>query len=183
MLQVGLVRLLDRREVVEHADGVRPRACHDEIHRRRYLVDQAYADRIKRLHTEKQTYEAEKENLFRAVERGIATDELLDRIKQKQHDIERVNVRIKDAENNKPKEIDEEGFRQLVKKTKKLIKNRDVDELRRFISFYIDRIEIGKDDITVILSFSNIVLLLGGGGENLNSASARSRAMCVRSAE
>ena len=69
-------------------------------------------------------------------------------------------------ENEKPKEIDETEFKQLIKKTRKLIKEKIIDELKRFISFYISRIEIGKDDITVILSFSNIVLLLGGGGGN-----------------
>ena len=34
------------------------------------------------------------------------------------------------------------------------------------IAFYVFRIEIRKDDITVILSYSNVVSLVGGDGES-----------------
>ena len=64
-------------------------------------------------------------------------------------------------ENHKPKEIDEGEFKKLIKTTKRLIKAKKLDELKRFISFYVSRIEIGKDDITVVLSFTEIVLLCG----------------------
>lgn len=70
---------------------------------------------------------------------------------------------IEELENNKPKEIDEVEFKKLIRKTKQLIKAKKPEELRRFISFYVSKIEIGKDDIKVVLSFRNIVLLLGGG--------------------
>ena len=125
--------------------------------------DNEYDERLKRLNLDKTTLEYEKENLFRSLERGIATDEILRRIEQKHGEIERISVSIHEVENEKPMEISEPEFKKLIKKTRQLIKERNIDELKRFISFYIDRIEIGKDDISVILSFSNIVLLLGGG--------------------
>ena len=64
--------------------------------------------------------------------------------------------------NKKYKPIDEKEFKKLIERTMKAIKQKNADDLRRLISFYVSRIEIGKDDISVILSFSNIVLLVGG---------------------
>lgn len=135
----------------------------DDFRKYQKSHDTEYRNRLNSLLTEKRTLEIEKENLLRAVERGIATEEILSRIVKKQSDIERVIVSIEELENNKPKEIDEVEFKKLIRKTKQLIKAKKPEELRRFISFYVSKIEIGKDDIKVVLSFRNIVLLLGGG--------------------
>lgn len=133
----------------------------DDFRKYQKSHDTEYRNRLNSLLTEKRTLEIEKENLLRAVERGIATEEILSRIVKKQSDIERVIVSIEELENNKPKEIDEVEFKKLIRKTKQLIKAKKPEELRRFISFYVPKIEIGKDDIKVVLSFRNIVLLLG----------------------
>ena len=138
----------------------------DDFRKYQKSHDTEYRNRLNSLLTEKRTLEIEKENLLRAVERGIATEEILSRIVKKQSDIERVIVSIEELENNKPKEIDEVEFKKLIRKTKQLIKAKKPEELRRFISFYVSKIEIGKDDIKVVLSFRNIVLLLGGGEES-----------------
>lgn len=132
----------------------------DDFRKYQKSHDTEYRNRLNSLLTEKRTLEIEKENLLRAVERGIATEEILSRIVKKQSDIERVIVSIEELENNKPKEIDEVEFKKLIRKTKQLIKAKKPEELRRFISFYVSKIEIGKDDIKVVLSFRNIVLLL-----------------------
>ena len=138
----------------------------DDFRKYQKSHDTEYRNRLNSLLTEKRTLEIEKENLLRAVERGIATEEILSRIVKKQSDIERVIVSIEELDNNKPKEIDEVEFKKLIRKTKQLIKAKKPEELRRFISFYVSKIEIGKDDIKVVLSFRNIVLLLGGGEES-----------------
>lgn len=69
-------------------------------------------------------------------------------------------------ENNAPEPIDEKEFKKHIDKIKEVIKQKSVDELRRLIAFYISRIEIGKDDISVILSFTNIVLSVGRVAQN-----------------
>ncbi len=128
--------------------------------------DTAYRDRLNHLRSEKQSIEVQIDNLLRAVEKGIATEELLNRIATRRSNIDEIAMRISELENNAPKEINKSEFAKLIKKTKQLIKSKDIAELRRLISFYVSRIEVGKDDITVVLSFDNIVSLLGGGGGN-----------------
>ena len=105
-------------------------------------------------------------HLTDAVEQGIATNTLLYRIDSVEKEKQTLLMRIEEMENNTPKEIDEKEFAKLIKKTKQLIKTKKVDELRRFISYYVSRIEVGKDDITVVLSFDTIVSLVGGGEGN-----------------
>ena len=75
-------------------------------------------------------------------------------------------MRIEAMENNAPKPIDAQAFERLIEATKKAIKQKSADDLRRFISYYVSRIEVGKDDITVVLSFDTIVSLVGGGEGN-----------------
>ena len=122
-----------------------------------------YSNKVLRLHKEKQGAETAKENLFRALEKGMAADQLLARIEEKDEEIKKYDVMIEQAENNRPKEVSEEEFQKLLTETKKVIRNKETEGLRRMISFYISRIDVGKDDISVVLSYCNIVLLCGGG--------------------
>ena len=115
---------------------------------------------------EKGAISAQIENLYGYLDKGIASDGILHRISDKEQEKNRIELSISEMENHKPKEIDEGEFKKLIKTTKRLIKAKKLDELKRFISFYVSRIEIGKDDITVVLSFTQIVLLVGGGEEN-----------------
>ena len=128
--------------------------------------DTEYKNRINSLIKEKGAISAQIENLYGYLDKGIASDGILHRISDKEQEKNRIELSISEMENHKPKEIDEGEFKKLIKTTKRLIKAKKLDELKRFISFYVSRIEIGKDDITVVLSFTQIVLLCGGDEEN-----------------
>ena len=144
----------------------RAKALIEEFRERQIKGNSEYHNRIKSLYKEIAALETQRRNILIAVERGIATDELLEHLENKQHEIDRTKARVKELENNAPKPIDENEFQKLIERTREVIKQKDVDALRRLISFYVSRIEIGKDDITVVLSFTQIVLLVGGGEEN-----------------
>ena len=136
----------------------------NDFRQRQIKGNSEYDNRKKSLQNEITTLETQRRNILNAVDKGIATDDLLEHLQDKKHEIERIKAKLKEMENNAPKPIDEKEFKKLIDKTKEVIKQKSVDELRRLIAFYISRIEIGKDDISVILSFTNIVLLVGGGG-------------------
>ena len=138
----------------------------NDFRQRQIKGNSEYDNRKKSLQNEITTLETQRRNILNAVDKGIATDDLLEHLQDKKHEIERIKAKLKEMENNAPKPIDEKEFKKLIDKTKEVIKQKSVDELRRLIAFYISRIEIGKDDISVILSFTNIVLLVGGGGES-----------------
>ena len=125
-----------------------------------------YKNRINSLIKEKGAISAQIENLYGYLDKGIASDGIFHRISDKEQEKNRIELSISEMENHKPKEIDEGEFKKLIKTTKRLIKAKKLDELKRFISFYVSRIEIRKDDITVVLSFTQIVLLCGGDEEN-----------------
>ena len=134
----------------------------NDFRQRQIKGNSEYDNRKKSLQNEITTLETQRRNILNAVDKGIATDDLLEHLQDKKHEIERIKAKLKEMENNAPKPIDEKEFKKLIDKTKEVIKQKSVDELRRLIAFYISRIEIGKDDISVILSFTNIVLLVGG---------------------
>ena len=127
-----------------------------------------YYNKIAFIKEDIKTLEAQRRNILNAVDKGIATEDLLEHLTDKKNEIERAKNALKDLENNPPKPIDEKEFDKLLKKTKKIIKQKNSDELRKMIAFYVSRIEIKKDDITVILSYSNVVSLVGGDGGNRN---------------
>ena len=126
-------------------------------------AEKIHSDKIKSYAQKKQTLETEKENLFGYLEKGVADDMILKRLSTKDEEIKRIQVELENLKAHPPKEIDEQAFRKLIKQTKEVIKKRNSDELRKFIRYYVDRIEIGKDDISVILSYKKIVLMYGGG--------------------
>jgi len=138
----------------------------EDFRERQIKGNSEYHNRIKSLHKEISSLETQRRNILNAVDKGIATDDLLEHLQDKKHEIERIKAKVKELENNAPKPIDEKEFKKLIEKTKEVIKQKSVDDLRRLISFYVSRIEIGKDDISVILSFTNIVLLVGGAEGN-----------------
>ena len=126
-------------------------------------AEKNHSDKIKAYAQKKQTLETEKENLFGYLEKGVADDMILKRLSTKDEEIKRIQVELENLKSHPPKEIDEQAFKKLIKQTKEVIKKRNSDELRKFIRYYVDRIEIGKDDISVILSYKKIVLMYGGG--------------------
>ena len=84
-------------------------------------------------------------------------------LQDKNDEIERTRAEIVALENTAPKLINENEFKELKQATKDTIVRRSLPDLRRLIAFYVTKIEIGKDDISVVLSYCNIVLLCGGG--------------------
>ena len=122
-------------------------------------------DIITSLKRDKHSLETVIENLSKAVDKGIATDIILKRLEEKDKELNQVEQQLYELSLSKDKEITEKEFNKLLSDTKKYIRNKKPENLKRFIRYYIERIEIGKDDITVVLSVSNIVLLLGGDGE------------------
>ena len=125
-----------------------------------------YHKRIRALREEISALETQRRNILMAIDKGIATEDLLEHLQDKKHEIERLKAKLKALENNAPKPIDAQAFEKLIEATKKAIKQKSADDLRRFISYYVSRIEVGKDDITVVLSFDTIVSLVGGGEGN-----------------
>ena len=60
----------------------------------------------------------------------------------------------------------EQSFLELVERTRKAISAKNYHELKRFVSLYVSKIIVRNDDITVVVSFSKIVLLVGGAEGN-----------------
>ena len=54
----------------------------------------------------------------------------------------------------------------LVERTRKAISAKNYHELKRFVSLYISKIIVRNDDITVVVSYAKIVLLVGGAEGN-----------------
>ena len=121
-----------------------------------------YHKRIRALREEISALETQRRNILMAIDKGIATEDLLEHLQDKKQEIERLKAKLKALESNAPKPIDARAFEKLIEATKKAIKQKSADDLRRFISYYISRVEVGKDDITVVLSFDTIVSLVGG---------------------
>ena len=65
-----------------------------------------YSNKVLRLHKEKQGAETAKENLFRALEKGMAADQLLARIEEKDEEIEE----YKDNDDFDIPDVDESDF-------------------------------------------------------------------------
>ncbi len=126
-------------------------------------AEKIHSEKIKAYAREKQKLETEKENLFSYLEKGLADDMILERLSTKNAEIQRVQYELENLKTHPPRPIDEKAFKKLINKTKEVIKKRNSDELRKFIRYYVEKIIVGKDDVKVILSFSKIVLMLGGG--------------------
>lgn len=126
-------------------------------------ADKEYFERIKRFRTEKRAKETEIENLLVQIDKGIATDIILKRIEQKQAEISQIDSNISDLESNAPKSIDKKAFSSLIKKARKAIKEKKAPQLREWLSVFIEKIQVNKDDITIVLTYNNIVSKTGGG--------------------
>ena len=57
-------------------------------------------------------------------------------------------------------------FDELVERTRKAISAKNYHELKRFVSLYASKIIVRNDDITVVVSYAKIVLLVGGAEGN-----------------
>lgn len=49
---------------------------------------------------------------------------------------------------------------------RKAISAKNYHELKRFVSLYVSKIIVRNDDITVVVSYAKIVLLVGGAEGN-----------------
>ena len=119
---------------------------------------------IKILEKRQAKLENEVEHLLAVLDSGKGTEIILNRIEDKHNEIERIKSDIELLLKSIPEKIEKDDFLKLVNETKIAILNRDVKTLKRFISFYIKVIKIGKDNITVVLSHTKIVLTGGGAG-------------------
>ena len=124
-------------------------------------------DKITLLKQEQECIKKAQDNLLNALENKcpIETMNIIrERLEIKGKELKQVEQMLHELTISKDKEINETEFNKLLRDTKKYIRNKKPENLKKFIRYYIERIEIGKDDITVVLSVSNIVLLLGGDG-------------------
>lgn len=74
-----------------------------------------------------------------------------------------LDINISDLESNAPKPIDKKAFSSLIKKARKAIKEKKVPQLREWLSVFVEKIQVNKDDITIVLTYNNIVSKIGGG--------------------
>ena len=81
-------------------------------------------------------------------------------------DIERIKADLEVLLAHPPQDVDAEKFAKLVEDTRKAIAARNYHELKRFVSLYISKIVVRNDDISVVVSFTKIVLLVGGAEGN-----------------
>lgn len=81
-------------------------------------------------------------------------------------DIERIKADLEVLVAHPPKDLDADKFAQLVEDTKKAISAKSYHELKRFVSLYVSQVIVRNDDISVVVSFTKIVLLVGGPTES-----------------
>ena len=135
----------------------------NDFRERQIKGNNEHNNRIASLKKEVAILETQRHNILTYIDKGIAADELLIHLQDKKNEIERTRAEIVALENSAPKLINEYEFKELMKATKETIARRSLPDLRRLIAFYVTKIEIGKDDIFVVLSYYNIVLQCGGG--------------------
>lgn len=77
-------------------------------------------------------------------------------------DIERIKADLEVLVAHPPKDLDAEKFAQLVEDTKKAISVKSYHELKQFVSLCVSKVIVRNDDISVVVSFNKIMLLVGG---------------------
>ena len=105
-------------------------------------------------------------NIVKMIESGRMLTTLMDAIERNEQDIARIKADLEVLLAHPPQQLDEEKFAQLVEDTRRAIAAKDYDELKRFVSLYVSKIIVRNDDISVVVSFSKIVLLVGGAEGN-----------------
>ena len=121
-----------------------------------------HAEKKIRLKQEIAAIESKNEGILGIIESGKALPILIERLERNLQDIERIKADLDVLIAHPPKEIDAKKFAELVERTRKAISAKNYHELKRFVSLYVSKIIIRNDDITVVVSYSNIVLLVGG---------------------
>ena len=105
-------------------------------------------------------------NIVKMIESGRMLTTLMDAIERNEQDIARIKADLEVLLAHPPQQLDEEKFAQLVEDTRRAIAAKDYDELKRFVSLYVSKIIVRNDDISVVVSFAKIVLLVGGAEGN-----------------
>ena len=106
--------------------------------------------------------ESKNEGILGIIESGKALPILIERLGRNLQDIERIKADLDVLIAHPPKEIDAKKFAELVERTRKAISAKNYHELKRFVSLYVSKIIVRNDDITVVVSYNQIVLLVGG---------------------
>ena len=104
-------------------------------------------DQITVLKEEKESIEKAQKNLLNALENEcpIETMNIIrERLDIKVKELKQVEQILHELTISKDKEINETEFNKLLRDTKKYIRNKKPENLKKFIRYYIERIEIGK---------------------------------------
>ena len=125
-----------------------------------------HADKQIRLKQEIAAIESKNEGILSVIESGKALPILIDRLERNTKDIERIKADLEVLLAHPPQDVDAEKFAKLVEDTRKAIAARNYHELKRFVSLYVSKIIVRNDDISVVVSFTKIVLLVGGAEGN-----------------
>ena len=110
--------------------------------------------------------ESKNEGILGIIESGKALPILIERLERNLQDIERIKADLDVLIAHPPKEIDAKKFAELVERTRQAISAKNYHELKRFVSLYVSKIIVRNDDITVVVSYAKIVLLVGGAEGN-----------------
>ena len=134
----------------------------EEFRKQQGSAFKEHADKKIRLKQEIAAIESKNEGILGVIESGKALPILVERLEKNLSDIERIKADLDVLISHPPKEVDAKKFAELVERTRKAISAKNYHELKRFVSLYISKIIVRNDDITVVVSYSNIVLLVGG---------------------
>lgn len=126
-----------------------------------------HAEKKIRLKQEIAAIESKNEGILGIIESGKALPILIERLERNLQDIERIKADLDVLIAHPPKEIDAKKFAELVERMRKAISAKNYHELKRFVSLYVSKIIVRNDDITVVVSYAKIVLLVGGADESM----------------
>ncbi|OLN33846.1 Recombinase [Desulfosporosinus metallidurans] len=102
--------------------------------------------------------------LIKGGSKSLTLIEELDRLELLKQNLEiKLNGIMNTQENIKV--IDEETIKKILSEYKKHIHDRNTYEVKKFISQFVQKVEIYKDYIKVVLSLSHIIVVTFGGGE------------------
>ena len=134
----------------------------EEFRKQQGSAIKEHAEKKIRLKQEIAAIESKNEGILGIIESGKALPILIERLERNLQDIERIKADLDVLIAHPPKEIDAKKFAELVERTTKAISAKNYHELKRFVSLYVSKIIVRNDDITVVVSYSKIVLLVGG---------------------
>ena len=138
----------------------------EEFRKQQGSAIKEHAEKKIRLKQEIAAIESKNEGILGIIESGKALPILIERLERNLQDIERIKADLDVLIAHPPKEIDAKKFAELVERTRRAISAKNYHELKRFVSLYVSKIIVRNDDITVVVSYAKIVLLVGGAEGN-----------------